>query len=121
MKRILFVGDRPSSRNVDPEVAFLGTLSGKRLKEWCMLYFPDYHTVSVNQVSFNAVKLVARFLYYKQPIIALGNEASRWLTKKNIEHFKLPHPSPRNRNLNDPQFIEERMNECMTWLGEKYE
>lgn len=30
-------------------------------------------------------------------MIACGNEASKRLIKLKINHFKLPHPSPRNR------------------------
>lgn len=41
-----------------------------------------------------------------QEIVALGREASIALWKFNTRHLKLPHPSPLNRQLNDPR-VEE--------------
>lgn len=49
-------------------------------------------------------------------IIALGNFASHALSKLGITHFKLPHPSPLNRQINDPKFIEEKLKECKEYL-----
>jgi len=37
-------------------------------------------------------------------IVALGNQVSKLLTDMGIKHFKLPHPSGRNRLLNDKSF-----------------
>ena len=40
----------------------------------------------------------------RKKIIALGNIVSRALDKYNITHYKIDHPSPRNRNLNDREY-----------------
>jgi len=37
-------------------------------------------------------------------IIALGNEVSHYFTKRGVEHFPAPHPSPLNRKFNDKTF-----------------
>jgi hypothetical protein len=37
-------------------------------------------------------------------IIALGGFASTALGRLNIEHYTLPHPSPRNRKFNDAAY-----------------
>jgi len=31
---IIFVGDKPSAKNLDPEIPFVGTQSYKKLLEW---------------------------------------------------------------------------------------
>ena len=49
-------------------------------------------------------------------IIALGNNASKAIQG---EHFKLPHPSRLNRQLNDKEFIANRLKLCKDWLTEK--
>lgn len=48
------------------------------------------------------------------PIIALGNNASKAL--ENIAHFKLPHPSGRNRQINDKAFIDQRLADCIKYI-----
>ena len=46
--------------------------------------------------------------------IALGNKASEKLY--DIPHFKLPHPSGRNRKINNRQYIDEQLRLCAEWL-----
>lgn len=50
-------------------------------------------------------------------IVALGNFASKALSKLNIEHHAMPHPSGLNRNLNDPQYEALQLNECRKYLN----
>ena len=52
--------------------------------------------------------------YHK--VIALGNVASDSLKKINVEHFKMPHPSGLNRQLNDKQFEKNKIKECYNYL-----
>jgi len=49
--------------------------------------------------------------------VALGNNASRALY--GIPHFKLPHPSPKNRKLNDKEFIASELQKCYSYLKER--
>jgi len=50
------------------------------------------------------------------PILALGGDPSRVLKRIRVPHFRLPHPSPRNRLLNDPAFEARVLDECKEWL-----
>ena len=47
-----------------------------------------------------------------EKVIALGNVASEALTKINVDHFKLPHPSGLNRKLNDKKYVTQLLKEC---------
>ena len=51
-------------------------------------------------------------------VIALGNTASKALNKLKIKHFKLPHPSPRNRLLNNKKFITKQLKECRKYIDQ---
>lgn len=49
-------------------------------------------------------------------IIALGGLVSKALTRLGIDHFTLPHPSPLNRQINNTEFILERLRECRSYI-----
>lgn len=49
-------------------------------------------------------------------IIALGGFVSEALNKIEVQHFKLPHPSPLNRLLNDKNFEKRVLQECEKYL-----
>ena len=49
-------------------------------------------------------------------VLALGGFASKALDKINVEHFRLPHPSPRNRLLNDKVYEEAVVASCRAYL-----
>jgi len=112
---ILFVGDKPSSKMKPGAKPFEGAACEKRLKEWIKaLDVEEYKLSNSNDyVSFwiEAVNCTANG--YK--FIALGNNASKAL--KGISHFKLPHPSGRNRQINDKEFIAKKLAECKAWLN----
>lgn len=42
-------------------------------------------------------------------IVSLGKTASTALTLLRMEHFAMPHPSGLNRQLNDKNFVEEKV------------
>lgn len=48
--------------------------------------------------------------------VALGRNASECLTRIHVRHFKLPHPSGRNRLLNDKNYVNEQLQSCKEWL-----
>jgi hypothetical protein len=50
-------------------------------------------------------------------IVALGNTASDALEWIGRSHFRLPHPSPRNRVLNDQRHVNSLLKACMCYLG----
>jgi uracil-DNA glycosylase len=109
---ILFVGDRPSKRT-DPNVPFKGASCEKRLMEWiAKININPYYIV--NSVDKEALNTAFMFHQCRAPIVALGNNASKSLG--GLPHFKLPHPSGRNRQINDKEFIDKKIKECKIYL-----
>lgn len=51
-------------------------------------------------------------------IISLGTQVHKTLLKVGIDSFKLPHPSPRNRLLNNPDYERECIKLCAEYLNE---
>ena len=118
---IIFVGDEPSRLNKSPHVAFIGSKSEPRLQEWINRLSP---TEQVYVSNSHTDELLLRIMYWSMrggKVIALGNKASKRLSECNVSHFKLPHPSPRNRKLNDPNFIDSELKKCQTYLRGKNE
>lgn len=73
-----------------------------------------FDTISSHDVDPNRLKEAA--IGYKK-VIALGGFASDSLKKAQIKHFKMPHPSPRNRLLNDRNYEMEQIKKCAKYLG----
>lgn len=116
---VLFVGDEPSSKNVDPTIPFVGTPSYKRLLRWIGELDLCLDKVSIINSSMLPDKGYD-FVFY------LGENA---LNKhsKNFESLVLfgfwskgvrviDHPSPRNRKFNDPDYEKKMLQELKTWL-----
>ena len=114
---IYFIGDKPSKKNVDRNVAFVGTRSYKTLLDW--IYRMN---LSINKIClFNHAGFINTTLKHvneHDAIIALGNEASTALTKAHVPHLKIPHPSGLNRVLNDKKTVDKFLKHCKDYIGE---
>jgi uracil-DNA glycosylase len=118
---ILFVGDRPSKRMKAGAKAFEGAACEKRLSEWIqqLTTQPVQNYYIVNSVlGTEDIALINLWIQMDLPIVALGDVASRRM--KTARHFKLPHPSGRNRQLNSPEFIATKLAECKRWLRQQH-
>ena len=113
---IYFIGDKPSKRNVDPKVAFVGTTSYKTLLEW--IYRMN---LSVNDIMlYNAkafIQDVQDEVNEDDFVVALGREASTLLEHYHIPHHKIPHPSGLNRMLNDKKQVNEFLKGCKEYVN----
>jgi uracil-DNA glycosylase len=45
-------------------------------------------------------------------VLALGGQVSKTLNTLGVEHFSLPHPSPRNRMMNDEKNVKHIIQKC---------
>lgn len=124
---IIFVGDEPSAKNIDPNVPFVGTQSYKRLLGWIWemdINISDVTLLNQNKLDINYVN---GDVYYDRTFIdnecnitfiALGKKAAEKLDGSYVRFFDLPHPSGRNRKLNDKKYVKQILKQCKEWLNE---
>lgn len=112
---IVFVGDKPSKRT-DPKVPFKGAACQPRLMEWVKEITSEQVILLVNKddIILSAYLTLVIICPGQHKLIALGNNASKRL--KEFPHFKLPHPSGRNRQINNKEFIANKLLECKKYL-----
>ncbi len=129
MEKIVFVGDKPSDKNLDPNIPFVGTQSYKKLLDWIFKMNIDItHVAMCNKDGLKPFHTgLCKF-------IALGNEAEKVL-KDHVNHywditkqkeypeparyFKLPHPSGRNPKANPSEELDNLLKECSEWLKQR--
>lgn len=115
---VVFVGMNPSVQGTNKGSTF------GRLNEWVdrlgvtsfafMNAYPHPGKCKVRDVNLDNLR---KALYKFPRVVALGNFAAEALEKAGIHHFKLPHPSPLNRQINDPEYINRILNECREYLS----
>lgn len=120
MKKILVIGMNPSKKG---RVGNKENASVKKLHQWTdslkikYFSFSNVHEstdhLPLSKVDYN--RLVQIITGYDK-IIALGGYASSALNRINVSHFRLPHPSPRNRLLNDKSYELSVLKECKEYL-----
>lgn len=113
---VVFVGDEPSTQNTDPEVAFAGTQSGNTLKTWVEHMGVELYAVENSNKIDSLISIKEDRMFDGACIVALGVKASYRLDLMGIEHFKLPHPSPKNRQLNDIVFVTKQLDDCAQYI-----
>lgn len=126
---VLFLGSNPSTQSPDPRVPFAGTRSGRILTSWIELLGANHRYQLMNlseQVTENNRPLLKGEVLYDTlarrlqgdffAIVALGDSASKALRRLRRDHFRLPHPSPLNRQLNDRRFVLQALRDCRLWL-----
>ena len=108
MIKVVFVGDKPSSKNLSEDIPFVGAQCFKRLTEWIRKIDPDFYLVYNSEMNWqlDEIKLLKEEGF---KVVALGKVASSKLSEKSIYHYILPHPSLKNRQNNDNEVIERHL------------
>lgn len=88
---------------------FEGAACETRLNKWISKLINHHNFIILNSITLNNFSINR-----EDKVIALGAITSKAL--KNIPHFKLPHPSGRNRQINNKEFIDKKLKECKTWI-----
>lgn len=139
---VVFVGSNPS-KSAHSRVPFdLTSRSGKTLRQWLKVLDLDGHIQgqrlynvanrpTPNNRPLNAKEIVAALpalhsdLEYEQMmdrtiglrVVALGKTAEKALTLLRVPFYSMPHPSGMNRQLNDPKYVEEKINGLREYLS----
>lgn len=118
---IVILGQCPST-NTKPRVGS----TYYRLLNWC-------ETVGIEEFAFHNVipdrinsydikdvdeKKLRKAVKDRKIIIALGGFVERACKKHKIDCYKIDHPSPRNRNLNDAKYERDMLKKLKAYLDE---
>ena len=117
---ILIVGMCPSDK---PTLGMTRNATFRRLESWMdelgvqhfsfINVFDKPHVPTLSKVK--GKPLVTASETYTN-VLALGEFVSLALNRLDIRHFKLPHPSPLNRLLNDKEYEKQVLKECKEYL-----
>jgi hypothetical protein len=119
-KPVVFVGDKASSKNVHPNIPFVGAGCESRLKDWIAYIDPSLYLLCNAHTIHN--HYTEAFLSFTEAqsdfkFIALGQAASQALDAFSVPHFTLPHPSGLNRQLNDNQMIIGKLQQAALYIN----
>jgi hypothetical protein len=120
---VYFVADEPSKKNVSANVPLVGTSSYKNLLCWISDMSIDITRVKIfNQCDDPFPKGSEEFINMgiedkRIKVVALGQNAAKYLNSSGVEeYFTLPHPSPRNRKLNDKKYMKKALEVCGAYV-----
>ena len=131
LNRVLFVGSNPSNASPNNSAFDPATKSTKILQGWVetlgdietrFANVSDVKTSGNRPLSSKEIREALPGLEAKikeiapDKIIALGCIPSRILTLLHREFFALPHPSPKNRVLNDRIKVQELIKEAYLFV-----
>jgi uracil-DNA glycosylase len=130
-KIILFVGSNPSNASTC-DVAFHGsTISSRILTSWCsdlngiLMHINVLNNKTENnrplkksEINASLEKLAEKIaIIQPDKIVALGKTAAIALKLLNEKFYEMPHPSPRNRQLNDSEYINQKINKMREYCN----
>jgi len=117
-KKVIFIGMQPS------KAAYRGNCTLDRFGAWIDtlgLRFVSFHNAIVDpnlpqKLSSVDYELLREIVHNYSYVVALGNLVSNSLKRIDIQHFKMPHPSPLNRLLNDRSYEQEMLNRLRSYI-----
>jgi hypothetical protein len=119
---ILILGQNPGN---NPKAYYYKNHTIDRLNKWAdqlgILHYSFANcsdtrgVIKLKDVDFSYVQSLV--LGYNK-VIALGGFSSSVLDRINTKHFRLPHPSPRNRALNDKVELNRILDECKRYVND---
>jgi hypothetical protein len=133
MAKIVFVGSNPSNASV-PSSAFHGsTRSAQILAQWTKdidqssvktyvnvveVKTDKNRPLKTSEIKANLSRLI-KDVECADKIIALGKTAAKALSMLGVSFYEMPHPSGRNRLLNDPKYVEQKVKGLLQYCSEE--
>lgn len=133
--KLLLIGSNPSNASVNNNPFDGSTKSCKILSHWIssiqgwteiqLINVSDTKTpknrpLKKSEIDESLPSLEKKISKYNpDKIVTLGKTASKALTLLCLPFFELPHPSGMNRQLNDPEFIENKIKELQLYVKKK--
>lgn len=112
---VVLVGDRPSSKNLDKSIAFVGTQSYKRLLRILQLAGLETFVLCNAYTEAGEPDHIPKGSKY----VALGKNAAKRLKELSISCLELPHPSGKNRAWNAADSEAKVAQQLKSYLEEK--
>lgn len=118
--KVVVIGQNPGN---NAKTATFKNFTMDRLNQWCNELDIDHFgfanvitepgAVKMKDVDFDRLK---DLVDGDVKVLALGNFSSKCLSVINKSHYRLPHPSPLNRQMNDKEFVKRALAECKQYL-----
>jgi hypothetical protein len=123
MRVVLFVGSNPSNASTCDIAFHWTTKSSKVLTKWCQdidgckahlnvsnKKTEDNRALTKEEMQAGLEGLRSSLAGLQAThVVALGKTAAKALTLLGVTFYEMPHPSGRNRVLNDAQYIDEKV------------
>jgi hypothetical protein len=123
VNKVLVIGMNPSTK---PTLKGKPNATFRKLEQWMTQCNVDYFSFcntfdETSEAKHSKVdfKRLCTLTSQYDKILALGGFVSVCLNKVNVDHFKLPHPSPRNRLLNDKSYEKKIITQCKVYLNDR--
>jgi len=127
--KILFIGSNPAMASASNKAFESDTASGRLLKTWTegingTFYYENIVSEKTENnrplkksEMANAMTPLRQRINRINPdrIVALGRDAALVLSNLELKFLDMPHPSGRNRKLNDKAYAESKVAELRVW------
>lgn len=125
-KRVLCVGSNPSKKSLTHNAFDLSTKSGQLVDRWLLPYekliatrahvnvynqpTENNRPLKKSEIEANCSRLLSNIEEFEPDlVVAFGKTAATALDILGIPYYEMPHPSGLNRQLNDPNFVTEKL------------
>ena len=130
--RILFVGSNPSKASKTLAAFSEDARSGRVVRDWIRRAGIEDNFIKLTNVSFvvtpnnrplspKEIQTGGEMLRFEATrydrVVALGVSASKALTAMGIDHLRMPHPSGKNRTLNDPTAVDQAIESLVRYVS----